>query len=107
MHRATHPWTLSRTLGLLVVLLFVPLLRADDAEKQRAKAVEFEKRGLWAEACRAWDELYRMNRDGPAAEVARDAYHRCLRRLHLAVRQADGVYKTALAKLTAPQALDL
>jgi carboxyl-terminal processing protease len=71
--------------------------------KWREKALELEKRGAWLEACRCYDEILRKDRDNVAV---REAYQRCLRRLHLTARHEDVVYRQTLQKLTPTQALD-
>jgi carboxyl-terminal processing protease len=71
--------------------------------KWRQKALEFEKRGAWLEACRCYDEILRKDRDNVGI---REAYQRCLRRLHLTARHEDTVYRQTLQKLTPTQALD-
>jgi carboxyl-terminal processing protease len=71
--------------------------------KWRQKALEFERRGAWLEACRCYDEILRRDRDNVGI---REAYQRCLRRLHLTARHEDTVYRQTLQKLTPSQALD-
>jgi carboxyl-terminal processing protease len=71
--------------------------------KWRQKALEFEKRGAWLEACRCYDEILRKDRENVAI---REAYQRCLRRLHLTARHEDPVYRQTLQKLNPSQALD-
>ncbi len=96
------PW-----LVLIIALLWVPAARAEEdvlRKEMEAKASSFEKRGLWAEACRAFDDLSRKYRGHSGY---RTAYHYCLRRLHLVVRQADGDYRAALSRLSTAQALDV
>lgn len=93
---------------LTLLLLFHPLkVRAeahDPTDKRRQRASEFEKRGAWLEACRAWDDVLRRDRQsGPA----RDGYQRCLRRLQLQMRHSDQAYQQALMRLAPPQALEV
>jgi carboxyl-terminal processing protease len=80
----------------------VPAARSNDELVKRA--IDFEKRGMWAEACRALEDLGRKDR---ANSIIRDAYHRCLRRLHLTIRHSDGEYRHALSRLSGAQALDV
>jgi carboxyl-terminal processing protease len=94
-------------IALLVGLGWVPLAPTAPhplAPKWRQKGQEHEKRGAWLEACRCYDEALRRERGhGPT----REAYQRCLRRLHLVLRHADPSYRHALAKLQPVQALDV
>ena len=71
--------------------------------KWRQKALECEKRGAWLEACRCYDEILRKDRDNVGI---REAYQRCLRRLHLTARHEDAVYRQTLQKLNQMQALE-
>jgi carboxyl-terminal processing protease len=73
-------------------------------ERWRARAADFEKRSMWAEACRAYEEMGRKDR---TSSFAHQGYHRCLRRLHITIRHTDGEYRAGLSRLTLPQALDL
>jgi carboxyl-terminal processing protease len=73
-------------------------------ERRRLKAAgEFEGRGAWLEACRAYDDVLRKNRHHLQA---REGYQRCLRRLHLTVRHSDPAYRQIVRGLPAPEALD-
>ncbi len=74
------------------------------AEKQRHKAIQFEKRGAWLEACRCWEELVRRDRQDP---LAREGLHRCQRRLQLWLRHTDTIYHEKLKHLSPSQALDV
>jgi len=94
--------TTQRLALLAALLLWASSARA--SEELASKATDFEKRGLWAEACRVLDEMGRKDRSN---SIIRDAYHRCLRRLHLAIRHADGEYRAALSRLSTSQALDI
>ncbi len=89
-----------------MLLWLLPLAAAAQTiytAKWRQKALEFEKRGSWLEACRCYDEILRKDRDNVGI---REAYQRCLRRLHLTARHEDTVYRQTLQKLTPTQALD-
>jgi carboxyl-terminal processing protease len=73
-------------------------------EARRLQAArDFERAGAWLEACRAYDDVLRKNRNHA---LARDGYQRCLRRLHLTVRHADPAYRQTLRNLSPPDALD-
>jgi len=74
------------------------------ASELRKKGQAFEKRGMWAEACRCYEEALRKERNHTAT---RDAWQRCLRRLHLTTRHRDASYRQLLTKLTAVQSLDV
>ncbi|MGL4551038.1 MAG: S41 family peptidase [Gemmataceae bacterium] len=87
---------------LLLWALVVTFARADDGLERRA--ADAERDGQWLRACRCYDELIQKDR---ANSALRHAHQRCLRRAHQAMRQADGTYRAALAKLNMAQALDL
>jgi carboxyl-terminal processing protease len=89
---------------MLLCLLPLPVAgQPASPMKWRQKALEFERRGAWLEACRCYDEILRRDRDNVGI---REAYQRCLRRLHLTARHEDTVYRQTLQKLTPSQALD-
>lgn len=90
-------------LALIFPLLLASLAAATDLDKRRLKAKEFEDRGAWLEACRAYDDLYRRDR---SRAFAKEGYQRCLRRLHLAVRHADQSYRQTLLRLTPGNAVE-
>ncbi len=97
-------------LALAFLLLLPPFLAAEAPsslariEDLRRQAQVCEKRGDWLEACRWHEEIIR--RDRTQGEY-REAYHRCLRQLHLVRRHRDAAYRQALLRLTPSQALDL
>jgi carboxyl-terminal processing protease len=94
-----------KVLGLLLLGLLPLPVRAESGPipKWQQKVLECEKRGAWLEACRCCDDVLRKDRDNVAA---REAYQRCLRRLHLTARHGDTLYRQTLQKLTPTQALD-
>jgi hypothetical protein len=63
-----------------------------------------EQAGKWLEACRAYDELARLDR---TRDDYRAGYRRCLRRYHLAERHRDPAYHKAVERLTPTEALDV
>jgi carboxyl-terminal processing protease len=69
----------------------------------RQKARDAEKRGAWLEACRCYDEILRRDRHHVPT---RQAYQRCLRRLHIVYRHRDSSYRRLL-ELTPLQALEV
>lgn len=95
------------TIALGVVLgMATTAVAASEAvrlERWRLKAQDYEKRGVWVEACRCYDEVLRKDRLNLAA---REGYLRCCRRWQLAARHADPLHRQLLARLTLPQALD-
>ena len=92
-------------LGFTLFLWMLPLSAQGDETRvdRRQQARDAEKRGAWLEACRCYDELLRKDRNNVAF---REAYQRCLRRLHVVARHNDLLYPMILKKLTASQALD-
>src|SRR5689334_411475 len=51
-----------------------------DARQLVTAANDAEKRGDWAEACRAYEQILKQDRNQPEL---RQAYQRCLRQYHL------------------------
>ncbi len=107
----TTPQRWPSPLSGILLLLGLALLASPSApaapvqaNKWRQKAQEFEKRGAWLEACRWYDEALRRDRSHAAT---REAYQRCLRRLHLVMRHRDASYRNALNRLQPLQALDV
>ena len=110
------PW-IGSTL-LVALAWFVPSLSAQEPvpplglvasstekiEDVRRQARAAEKQGDWLKACWRYDEILRRERGNVAA---REAYHRCLRRLQITTRHNDRGYRDALASLTFSQALDV
>lgn len=101
---------------LLVCFLFIPALAQGD-EISRAdlskstepketswlqKASKAEDRRAWLDACRFYEEALRKNKHNV---TARDGYARSLRRLHLAARHNDAVYRRTLSRLKQDEAL--
>jgi carboxyl-terminal processing protease len=72
--------------------------------RYRQKGQECEKRGAWLEACRWYDEALRRER-GHAP--TREAYLRCLRRVHQEDRHRDPTYRQTIARLSPLQALEV
>ncbi len=98
-----------RTGGLLLLmgLLFVPAsLRAETAGTLglRKQAALLEQRHDWLEAWHVYDEILHRDRNN---NEARQACQRCLRRYHIVHRHQDRIYRQALARVTAVQALDM
>lgn len=101
---------------LLLSVFLIPLLsraeessRADSTkgadpkeESWLQKASKAEERRAWLDACRCYEEALRKNRNNV---VARDGYARSLRRLHLAARHQDAVYRRTLTRLKQDEAL--
>jgi carboxyl-terminal processing protease len=74
----------------------------------RQEAQAFAKKGAWLDACRCYEELLRKERaNTKACDAYRRAYRLCLRRLHQRLRHTDSAYSVAVAKLNAPEALDV
>jgi carboxyl-terminal processing protease len=97
----------TRVLLILIGLLSLPAaLRAETAgfEGLRKQAALLEQRHDWLEACRVYDEILRRDRNNTEA---RQAYQRCLRRYHIVHRHRDRIYRQALARVSAVQALDM
>jgi carboxyl-terminal processing protease len=105
-------WSVGRYRGLALLVLLVgiampgrlgaapsPVLA--DLHRQ---AAALERQHDWLEACRVYDEI--LHRDRGQAD-ARQGYQRCLRCVHMARRHRDPLYRQAIARLTAQQALDL
>jgi carboxyl-terminal processing protease len=90
---------------VLVLLIFAGQAGAEAVapNKARSKAQEFEKRGAWLEACRAYDDVLRRDRTNISA---RQGYQRCLRRLQVQARHLDPLYRQTITRLNQPQALD-
>jgi carboxyl-terminal processing protease len=100
----TAPLTHRAPPFLLFLWVFlVASARADDTLER--KAIDAEKNGQWLKAYRYYDELSRKDRTNAASYRVRCQYN--LRRAHQALRQADPVYRAALAKLNMNQALEL
>ena len=110
MQNATRqtPRSLGTKIRLVAWTLLVVGLPASAAEVPaddwRARGAAFERRNAWAEACRCYEDILRKERGNV---IAREAYRRSLRRLHLATRQADASYRRSLTQLTPAQALEI
>lgn len=93
-------------LALLWAVVIGPSVAASEGARQdrwRLKALEYEKRGAWLDACRCYEEMLRKDRHSSAA---REGYARCYRRCQLVGRHADPLHRHLLARLNLPQALD-
>jgi carboxyl-terminal processing protease len=105
---ARVPGIAAPRLAPLLLLLFVPAARAEEApaplEALRQNALRCEREGRWQDACNFYDEILRKDR---SQAEARRGYQRCLRRHHLARRHADQSYHDSLKRLDAKQALDV
>lgn len=69
----------------------------------RNLAEDYEKRQMWPEAARLYDEALKRDRHQPEL---RDAYQRCVRHIHQARRHRDDSFKVLLS-LKAAQAADV
>jgi len=101
---------MSRTTTILLLLLGLLALPASlsaqivGVEDLRKQAASLEQRHDWLEACRIYDEILRKDR---TRDDVRQAYQRCLRRYHIVHRHRDKVYRQALTRVSAIQALDM
>jgi carboxyl-terminal processing protease len=93
-------WPIFAVLLLLGAFLPARALAQNDF---RQLALAAEARGDWRIACGCYEEILKQNR----ASDLREAYQRCLRRLHLARRHHDQVYQDVVSQLTTSQALDV
>ncbi len=101
------PHRLPGSLALLIGVLLLPVSSRLAAEEPRpldmkAQGKSAEDRGDWLQACRCYDEALRKNRGD---DDARKGYLRCLRRLQLAARHTDPIYRQTLARLDQSAAL--
>jgi hypothetical protein len=85
-----------------------PWLRASTPERQSEELIDqaqsLERQHRWLEACHAYDDLLRRDREQVEYH---DGYLRCLRHYYLSRRHQDAAYRQAVAKLTPAQALDV
>src|SRR4051812_17718677 len=99
MHPATLLRSSLRILAVLSLFLMLPSVRGQSAasllEKDRLKAIDRERAGRWAGACRVWAD---MGRKARSTSVIREAYRRSPRRLPLAARQSDTVYRATTSR---------
>lgn len=102
--RAIRALSLSALILLTWANASLAFSEAPSLEKRRQQAVEFEKRGAWLEACRAYDDVLRRDREHT---FAREGYQRCLRRLHQQLRHGDSAYRQMLSRLTTHDALEV
>ena len=97
-----RPWLvcLGTTAFLVGVACLLPAASAAplpaDASPLLQQAKEFQERGQWIDACRAYDELLRKDRNQP--EI-REAYQKCLRHVLQARRHRDQAFRQALLNL--------
>lgn len=94
------------TTAILLFLLVTPALvaqapRLDDLARQ---GQGYEQRGDWLEACKAYGEAFRLERN---RIDLREAYQRCLRHYYLQQRHRDPGYRAILAKLDSSQAREI
>jgi len=102
--RRWRPWALALLSAACLPASLPAQTQAPRTEDFKDKGAAAEKRHDWLEACRWYDKA--LHKDRADADL-RDAYQRCLRRVYLVRRHRDPSYRSAVARLSPSEALDV